>query len=127
MRRAAPSAVSGNFSGAVAIALLTTYIPDYRVPLFRLLAREHGVEVLCTGGGSRYVAPWFSDLDAQVAAAPFPARRIEGARETLSLGRDYDAVIAPFAGGALLPAAYAGARRYGAPFVLWASVWSQPR
>jgi glycosyltransferase involved in cell wall biosynthesis len=36
-------------------------------------------------------------------------------------------VIAPFAGGALLPAAYAGARRHRRPFVLWASVWSQPR
>ena len=36
-------------------------------------------------------------------------------------------MIAPFAGGALLPAAYAGAQRYGRPFVLWASVWHQPR
>ena len=48
-------------------------------------------------------------------------------REALTLGRRYDAVIAPFAGGALLPAAYAGARRYRKPFVLWASIWHQPR
>ena len=27
----------------------------------------------------------------------------------------------------MLPAAYLGARRYGRPFVLWASVWHQPR
>jgi glycosyltransferase involved in cell wall biosynthesis len=27
----------------------------------------------------------------------------------------------------MLPAAYLGARRYGRPFVLWASIWAQPR
>jgi glycosyltransferase involved in cell wall biosynthesis len=47
--------------------------------------------------------------------------------EALRLGRSYDAVIAPFAGGSMLPAAYVGAKRYGKPFVLWASVWHQPR
>jgi glycosyltransferase involved in cell wall biosynthesis len=73
------------------------------------------------------VPAWFADLDAQLAAADFPARRIDGAAEALTLGRRYDAVIAPFAGGSMLPAAYAGARRYGKPFVLWASVWHQPR
>jgi glycosyltransferase involved in cell wall biosynthesis len=36
-------------------------------------------------------------------------------------------VIAPFAGGAILPAAYAGARARRRPFVLWASVWAEPR
>jgi glycosyltransferase involved in cell wall biosynthesis len=114
-------------SSALAIALLTTNMPGYRVPLFRLLAREHGVEVLCHGGGERYVAPWFNDLNHQLASAPFPAHRIGGVREAFELGGRYDAVIAPFAGGPLLPAAYAGARRYGAPFLLWASVWAQPR
>ncbi len=109
------------------IALLTTYLAPYRVPLFELLAERHGVEVLCFGGGRRYVPSWLADLDAQLAAAPFPARRLGGPREVLSLGRRYDAVIAPFAGGSILPLSYAGARRYGSGFVLWASVWSQPR
>ncbi|MGA2013744.1 MAG: glycosyltransferase family 4 protein [Solirubrobacteraceae bacterium] len=111
----------------MAIALLTTYLSDYRVPLYRLLAERHGVEVLCYGGGDRYVPPWFADLDGQLAAAPFPARRLRGLPEALSIGRSYDAAIAPFAGGALLPAAYLGARRYRKPFVFWASVWHQPR
>lgn len=109
------------------IALLTPVLSDYRLPLFERLAQRHGVEVLCYGGGDRYVPPWFSDLDAQLAAARFPARRLAGLSEALALGRDYDAVIAPFAGRAILPAAYAGARRYRAAFVLWASVWVQPR
>jgi glycosyltransferase involved in cell wall biosynthesis len=111
----------------VAIALLTTYLSPYRLPLYRRLAEEHGVEVLCFGGGERYIPAWFSDLDGQLAAAEFPARRFGGAREALSIGRDYQAVIAPFAGGAILPAAYLGARRYRRPFILWASVWVQPR
>ena len=111
----------------MAIALLTTYLAGYRLPLYERLASEHGVEVLCYGGGDRYIPAWFTDLDRQLAAATFPARRLGGPREALAVGRDYEAVIAPYAGGAILPAAYLGARRHRRPFVLWASVWSQPR
>src|SRR5205807_526816 len=50
-----------------------------------------------------------------------------GAADAFAIGRAYDAVIAPFAGGAILPAAYAGARASDRPFILWASVWAQPR
>ena len=108
-------------------ALVTTYPSDYRLPLYRRLAASHGLELLCYGRGDRYAPAWSADLDAQLAAADFPARRIDGPAAVLSLGREYDAVIAPFAGGSMLPAAYAGARRFGRPFVLWASVWHQPR
>jgi glycosyltransferase involved in cell wall biosynthesis len=111
----------------MAIALLTTYLAGYRIPLYERLAERHGVEVLCFGGGERYVPAWFADLDAQLATAPFPARRLRGPREAFSVAHRYDAVIAPFAGGAILPAAYAGARSGRRPFVLWASVWAQPR
>jgi glycosyltransferase involved in cell wall biosynthesis len=111
----------------VPVALLTTYLSDYRLPLFKLLAERHGTEVLCYGGGERYAPPWFRDLDAQLRNAPFPARRLNGIGEALDIGRNYDVAIAPFAGGALLPAAYAGARRHHKAFILWASVWSQPR
>ena len=110
----------------MAIALLTTYLSPYRVPLFERLAETHGVEVLCYGGGERYAPAWLTDLDQQLADAPFPARRLRGRGETLSLGRRYEAVIGGFAGGAVLPAAYLGTRRYRRPFVLWASVWAQP-
>ncbi len=109
------------------IALLTTYLAPYRVPLFERLAERHDVEVLCFGGGERYVPSWFADLDAQLRAAPFPARRLNGAGEALALGRRYRAVIGGFAGGAVLPAAYAGAKIRRRPFVLWASVWARPR
>ncbi len=110
------------------VALLTPNLPGYRLPLYERLARDHGVEVLCYGGGERYIPPWLAgDLDRQIAQAPFPARRLSGgAREAYGLGRRYDTVIAPYAGGEILPAAYLGAHRHGRPFVLWASVWAQP-
>jgi glycosyltransferase involved in cell wall biosynthesis len=108
----------------VRVALLTTYLAGYRVPLYERLHERYGVEVLCYGRGGRYVPAWFTDLDAQLGQAPFPARRLRrGAADAFAVGRRYEAVIAPFAGGAVLPAAYFGARR----FVLWASVWAQPR
>ena len=111
----------------MATALITNYLTPYRMPLYQRLAERHGVEVLCYGGGERYAPSWFRDLDRQLADAPFPARRLSGAREAFTVAGGYDTVIAPFAGGAILPAAYAGARRHGRPFVLWASVWAQPQ
>lgn len=111
----------------MAVALLTTYLTGYRIPLFQRLAERHDIEVLCYGGGERYAPSWFRDLDEQLAAAPFPAHRLRGTRGALRVGAHYDAVIAPFAGGAILPAAYAGARLHRRPFILWASVWVRPR
>lgn len=110
----------------MAIALVTNVLAPYRVPLYALLAERYGVEVLCFGAGD-YVPEWFGDLDRQLAAAPFPARRIAGPAAALRLGRRYDAAIAPVAGGAMLPATYLGMRLRGKPFVLWGSVWAHPR
>jgi glycosyltransferase involved in cell wall biosynthesis len=109
------------------IALVTTYLAGYRTELYKRLAQRHDVEVLCHGGGERYVPGWLTDLETQLSEAPFPARRLDGLGAAFALGRRYDAVIAPFAGGAMLPATYAGARLWRRPFVLWASVWSTPR
>jgi glycosyltransferase involved in cell wall biosynthesis len=111
----------------VAIALLTTYLAGYRMPLYERLHERHGVEVLCYGRGERYAPAWFRDLDRQLADAPFPARRLAGTAEAFSVSRHYEAVIAPFAGGSILPASFAGTRRHRKPFILWASVWAQPR
>lgn len=111
----------------MAIALVTNVLAPYRVPLYALLAERYEVEVLCFGAGASYVPAWFGDLDRQLAAAPFPARRIGGPPAALRLGRRYDAAIAPVAGGAMLPATYLGMRARGKPFVLWGSVWAHPR
>lgn len=112
----------------MAIALLTNHLVPYRVPLYERLAREHDVEVVLYGGGERYVPAWFAgDLETQASSAPFPARLLTGgAPGVFALAGRYETVIAPYAGGAILPAAYLGARRRGRGFVLWASVWAQP-
>ena len=39
----------------------------------------------------------------------------------------FRAVVAGLSGRVALPAAYAGARRAGVPFVLWATIWAHPR
>ncbi|MGN6187678.1 MAG: glycosyltransferase [Conexibacter sp.] len=111
----------------MAIALVTNVLAPYRVPLYALLAERYGVEVLCFGADASYVPAWFGDLDRQLAAAPFPARRIGGPVAALRLGLRYDAAIAPVAGGTMLPATYLGMRSRGKPFVLWGSVWAHPR
>jgi glycosyltransferase involved in cell wall biosynthesis len=118
---------SANVRSAMAIALITNYLPDYRLPLYELLAQRYELEVLCYGGAGRYVPGWFKGLDRQLAAARFPARRINGAPGAFAAARGCEAVIVPFAGGAVLPAAYAGARSRARKFILWASVWAQPR
>ena len=110
----------------MAIALVTNYLAPYRIPLYERLARSHQIEVLLSGGGDRYVPPWFRDLDAQLVKAPFPTRRLDGVRAAFAAGRTHDALIAPVA-GRVIPPAYAGARAGRKPFVLWASVWAQPR
>src|SRR5207302_5727084 len=74
-------------SRPMAIALVTNYLAPYRIPLYERLARSNEIEVLLYGGGDRYVPPWFQDLGAQLAAAPFPARRLAGAGDALAAGR----------------------------------------
>ena len=73
------------------IALLTTYLTPYRLPLYERLARAYDLEVLCFGGGERYIPTWFADLESQLSGATFPARRLGGLREAVSLGRRHEA------------------------------------
>jgi len=112
----------------VAIALLTTYLAGYRLELYERLAAEHGVEVLCYGGGDRYIPAWFTDLDRQLATAPFPARRLSGAREALAVGRGLrGGDRGPTRAARSFPPPISALAANRRPFVLWASVWAQPR
>jgi glycosyltransferase involved in cell wall biosynthesis len=111
----------------VSVALVTNYIPPYRVPLYRLLAERLGVEVYCFGGEGHFVPDAIRDLDSQIANAPFPAHALEHQYEAFGLARGHDAIISSLVGRIALPAAYLGARRRRRPFVLWASMWRHPR
>ena len=103
------------------VLLVTNYAPPARVKAFALLAEREGVEVALFGGRLRHGAPPAGELE-------FPHRHISQ-RQAFSLAAsgDYRAVLAGTNGRTALPAAYAGARRAGLPFVLWATLWAQPR
>jgi glycosyltransferase involved in cell wall biosynthesis len=109
------------------IALVTNYLPPYRLPLYELLAERYGIEVYCFGGEGDYVPVALRDLDTQLAAARFPAHRLKKQRSAADLAASHDAVIASTSGRVALPAAFRGARRAGKPFILWASLWRHPR
>jgi len=105
------------------VLFVTNHAPAFRVGAFAALhAREDAVFALI-GGDVRHGGGAGDD-----AALPFPVLRPaqhEVARLAAS-GR-YRAVIAGVSGRVALPAAYAGARRAGIPFVLWATIWAHPR
>jgi glycosyltransferase involved in cell wall biosynthesis len=111
----------------MSVALVTNYIPPYRIPLYRLLAERHGVEVFCFGGEGSYVADHHRELERQVAEAPFPAHVLRHQRDAALLARDHAAVCAMVTGRVAVPAAWVGARRAHRPFILWASMWRHPR
>jgi glycosyltransferase involved in cell wall biosynthesis len=108
------------------IALITNYLPPYRLPLYRLLHERYGVEVHCFGGAPHYVPESLRDLDRQLADAPFPAHRLGRERDAAKLPERSDAVISVIAGRVALPSAYRAAQKEKTPFILWASLWRHP-
>jgi glycosyltransferase involved in cell wall biosynthesis len=109
------------------VALVTNYLPPYRVPLYRLLAERFDVNVFCFGGEAHYVPDALRDLDRQLAEAPFPVHRLSRQRDAAALATRHRSVIAALAGRVAVPAAYLGARRAGRSFLLWTSLWRHPR
>ena len=103
------------------VLLVTNHAPPARVGAFALLAEREKVEVALFGGRLRHGAAPAGELG-------FPHRHITQ-RQAFSLASSgrYRAVLAGTNGRTALPAAYAGARRAGIPFVLWATLWAQPR
>jgi glycosyltransferase involved in cell wall biosynthesis len=109
------------------VALVTNYLPPYRLPLYELLAEKLDVEVYCFGGEGRYVPEAGRDLERQVATASFPAHVLGRQRDAFDLAERNEAVIAGVTGRVALPAAYRGAMSADRPFILWASLWRHPR
>jgi glycosyltransferase involved in cell wall biosynthesis len=125
---------------------VTNYAPPARVGAFAALAERTDVEFALFGGrvhhggvhggvrplGTR--SPEGSDPQVHGRADPgrgdFPFRAREVAESevhALAASGDYGAVVAGTVGRRALPAAYLGARRARVPFVLWATLWSQPK
>ena len=108
------------------ISLITNYLPPYRVPLYELLHQRYGIEVHCFGGEGGYVAAADRDLDRQLAAAPFPAHRLERQGDASKVAAESGAVISALTGRVAVPAAWYGSRQGEVPFILWASLWRHP-
>jgi len=106
------------------VLFVTNHAPPARVRPFQLLHEREGVEFALFGGRTRHagVEP------ADEAGLPFPHRRVrQWDIRALAASKDFRAVVGGTTGRVALPGAYAGARRAGVPFVLWASLWAQPR
>jgi glycosyltransferase involved in cell wall biosynthesis len=103
------------------VLFVTGHAPAYRVGAFARLHERENVEFALFGGRSRHGG---ARVEGEL---PFPHRRISQ-RELASLAASgsYRAVVCP-TGGRLAPlASWAGARRAGAPLILWASLWAHP-
>ncbi len=96
---------------------VTNHVPPDRVGAFAALGERVPLELVAFGGRTRH------------ATAPTGEGRAISERDVFGLAArgDWSAVVCGTAGRVALPAAYAGARRAGLPFVLWASLWAHPR
>jgi glycosyltransferase involved in cell wall biosynthesis len=104
------------------VLFATGHVPAYRVDGLARLHEREDIEVALFGGRARHGGAAFA------GELPFPHRRVSP-RELLALaaGGDHRAVVVPTGGRLALLAAWAGARRGGAPVIVWASLWAHPR
>lgn len=104
------------------VLLVTNFVPPARVGAFAALAERTPVEFALFGGRVHHGAV------GREGDLPFAVRHVSP-REAgrLAASGRHRAVIAGTVGRTALPAAYLGARRARLPFVLWATLWAQPR
>jgi glycosyltransferase involved in cell wall biosynthesis len=103
------------------VLFVTNHAPPFRVGAFQALHEREDVVFALIGGELRHGGGEAGEL-------PFPVLRPSqrGVLRLAASGR-FRAVVAGLSGRVALPAAYAGARRAGVPFVLWATIWAHPR
>jgi glycosyltransferase involved in cell wall biosynthesis len=101
------------------VLLVTSEVPPDRVASFRALHERESLLVARFGGDRRHATKGVEDPGVPVV----DVREHEVAR----LAQDARAVVAGTVGRIALPAAYLGARRARAPFVLWTALWAHPR
>ena len=103
------------------VLFVTGHAPPERVGAFAALHARVRVVFALFGGRALHATTGVRDL-------PFgfvrPTQRGVGA---LAASGRFSAVICGTGGRVAFPAAYAGARAAGVPFVLWSSLWAHPR
>jgi glycosyltransferase involved in cell wall biosynthesis len=97
------------------------HAPADRVAQYALLHEAEDIELALHGGRLHHALPGAAEL-------PLPHRRIRQ-HEVFGLAASgaYRAVLCSTNGRVAPFAAYAGARRAGIPFVLWATLWALPQ
>lgn len=104
------------------VLFVTGHAPAYRVGALARLHEREGIELALFGGRSMHAGAAFDDQ------LPFPHRYVRPRQlEALSASGRYRAVVCPTGGRVAPLATWLGARRAGAPLILWASLWAHPR
>ncbi|MCX6387066.1 MAG: glycosyltransferase family 4 protein [Solirubrobacterales bacterium] len=100
---------------------VTGHAPSDRIGAFKLLAERENVRFALFGGRIHHGA-------SEPAVLDFDHLRLSQAEVARAASSgEYRAVICGTSGRIALPGAYFGARRAGVPFILWASLWAQPK
>jgi len=100
------------------VLLVTNLVPPDRAGAFAALHAREGIELALFGGRSHHAT-------AGVADPGVPHRHVaQRAVARLAASGRNRAVVCGTAGRVALPAAYAGARARGVPFVLWSALWA---
>jgi glycosyltransferase involved in cell wall biosynthesis len=102
---------------AAPVLFVTNHVPPDRAGAFRALHERVALELALFGGRSHHASAGLEDPGV-------PFRRV-AQREVHALAASgrYAAVVCGTAGRVALPAAFLGARRAHAPFVLWSALW----
>jgi glycosyltransferase involved in cell wall biosynthesis len=108
------------------VLFVTGHAPPDRLGAFTRLHEREGIEVALFGG--RYQHGGERPAGRRIGGLQFPNRRVSQ-RQTARLAASgrYRAVVCSTGGRVALPATWAGARRAGAPLILWTSLWAHPR
>ncbi len=107
------------------VLFVTGHAPFDRVGAFARLHELEGVEFALFGGPSQHGGAAGKDCEGGL---PFPHRRLHQ-RDVAALAASgrHRAVVVSTGGRLALPGAWTGARRAGAPLILWTSLWAHPR
>jgi glycosyltransferase involved in cell wall biosynthesis len=102
---------------AGAVLFVTNHVPPDRAGAFAALHERVPLELALFGGRSHHATTGVDD-----PGVPFRRTSQRGVHALAASGR-YAAVVAGTAGRVALPAAFLGAQRARAPFVLWSALW----
>jgi len=108
------------------VLFVTGHAPPDRIGALARLHELEGIELALFGGRFRHGPA--AETATPPTEPPLPHRQVrQRATGALAASGRYRAVVCSTAGRVAPLATWAGARRAGAPLILWASLWAHPR